>query len=65
VWDYINTIKENTEVLIDASKESSLEVNNERTKYMLPSCHQNAGEDQNMKIDNRAFENVAEFCVLE
>jgi hypothetical protein len=29
----INTIKKNTEMLIDASKEVSLEVNAEKTKY--------------------------------
>jgi hypothetical protein len=38
-----DTIKKNTEALIDASKEVSLEVNTEKTKYMLLSHHQNAG----------------------
>jgi hypothetical protein len=33
--------------LIDASKEVGLEVNTEKTKYMLPSCHQNAGQNHN------------------
>jgi hypothetical protein len=31
----IGTIKKNTETLIDASKEVGLEVNAEKTKYML------------------------------
>jgi hypothetical protein len=36
LWgDNIDTIKENTETLIDASKEVGLEVNAEETKYML------------------------------
>jgi hypothetical protein len=42
--DNINIIKENTQTLIDASKEVGLEVNTEKTKYMLLSRHQNAGQ---------------------
>jgi hypothetical protein len=33
--DNIDTINKNTETLIDASKEFGLEVNVEKTKYML------------------------------
>jgi hypothetical protein len=33
--DNINIIKNNTETLIEASKEVNLEVNTEKTKYML------------------------------
>jgi hypothetical protein len=33
--DNIDTIKKNTETLIDASKEVGLEVNAAKTKYML------------------------------
>jgi hypothetical protein len=40
--DNIDTIKKNTETLIATSK-VSLEVNTEKTKYMLLSYHQNAG----------------------
>jgi site-specific DNA-adenine methylase len=53
--DNIDTIKENTETLIDASKEIGLEVNTEKTKYMLLSRHQNAGQNHDMKIANRCF----------
>jgi hypothetical protein len=35
--DNINTIKENTETLIDASKEADLEVNTENVKYVTVS----------------------------
>jgi hypothetical protein len=38
--DNIDTIKKSTEILIDASKEVGLEINVEKTKYMLPSRHQ-------------------------
>jgi hypothetical protein len=56
--DNIDTIKRNTQTLIDASKEVGLEVNTERTKYMLLSRHQNAGQNRDIKIGNRCFENV-------
>jgi hypothetical protein len=46
------TINMNTEALIDASKEVGLEVNTEKTKYML-SGHQNSGQNHNIKIANR------------
>jgi hypothetical protein len=45
--DNIDTIKKNTEILIDAGKEVGLEINVDKTKYMLLSCHQN--------VDGRAM----------
>jgi hypothetical protein len=48
--DNIDTIKKNTGTLIDASKEVGLEVNSDKTKYMLLSRHQNAGQNQDIKI---------------
>jgi hypothetical protein len=48
--DNIDTIKKNMETLIDASKEVGLEVNTEKTKYMLLSRHQNAGQNFDIKI---------------
>jgi hypothetical protein len=41
----IDTIKRNTQTLIDAGKETGLEVNTEKTKYMVLSRHQNAGQN--------------------
>jgi hypothetical protein len=41
--------------------EVGLEVNAENTKYMLLSRHQNAGQNHDIKIANRSFENVAQF----
>jgi hypothetical protein len=60
----IDIIKKNTETVIDASKEAVLEVNTEKTKYMLLSRHQHAGQNRDMKIGNRLFENVAQFKYL-
>jgi hypothetical protein len=51
----------NTQTLIDASKEIGLEVNTEKTEYMLLSHHQNAGQNHDIKIGNRCFENVEQF----
>jgi hypothetical protein len=62
--DNINTIKKNTETLTDASKEVGLEVNTEKTKYMLLSRHQNARQIYDIKIVNKCFENVAQFRYL-
>jgi hypothetical protein len=40
---FIDTVKKNTETLIDASEEVGLEINVEKTKYMLVYHHQNVG----------------------
>jgi hypothetical protein len=62
--DSIDTIRKNTETLIDASKEVGLEINAEKTKYMLLSCQQNAGQNRDMKIANKSFENVSQLKYL-
>jgi hypothetical protein len=62
--DYTDTMKKNKETSIDASKEFGLEVNAEKTKYMLLSHHQNSGQNHHIKIANRCFENVAHFRYL-
>jgi hypothetical protein len=62
--DNIDTIKKSTETLIDASKEVGLEINIEKTKYMLLSRHQNVGQNRYIKIASRSFENVLQFRYL-
>jgi hypothetical protein len=59
-----DTINKNTEILIDASKEVGLEVNIEKIKYLLVSRDQNAGQNREIKIGNRLFENVSQFKYL-
>jgi hypothetical protein len=62
--DNIDTIKKNTRTLTDASKDVGPEVNTEKTKYMLLSHHQNAGQNHDIETGNRCFENVAQFRYL-
>jgi hypothetical protein len=61
--DNKDTIKK-IQTLIDASKEIGLEVNIEKIKYMLVSWDQNAGQNQEIKIGNRSYENVSQFKYL-
>jgi hypothetical protein len=63
--DNIDTIKKNTETLIDVSKEIGIGINVEKTKYMLLCRHQNASRNRDIKIANRSFENVSQFKYLE
>jgi hypothetical protein len=56
--DNIDTTKKTMETLIDTSKQVGLVTNMEKTKYMLLSTHQNVGENRDIKIANRSFENV-------
>jgi hypothetical protein len=60
----VHAIKKNTEALVVASKEIGLEVNAEKTKYMVMSRNQNAGQNHNMKLDNKSFERVEQFKYL-
>jgi hypothetical protein len=48
----IHAIKKNLEALLVASKETRLEVNADKTKYMVMSWDQNAGRNHNIKINN-------------
>jgi hypothetical protein len=62
--DNRDTLKKNTQTLIDATKDVGLEINTEKTKYMLLYRNQNAGQNHDIKIGNRCFENVAQFRYL-
>jgi hypothetical protein len=62
--DNVYTKKKNRETLTDGSKEVGLEINVEKTNYMLLSRHQNAGQNWNIKIANRLFKNVSQLKYL-
>jgi hypothetical protein len=60
----LHTVKENTDVLVVASKEIGLEVNGDKTKYMVMSRDQNVGPSYSMEIDSSYFGKVEEFKYL-
>ena len=60
----IHTIKKNTEALLVISMEIGLEVKVDKTKYVVMSPDQNAGQSHNIKFDNSSFEKVEEFKCL-
>jgi hypothetical protein len=54
-------MKQNTEASVTASKEIRLEVNAEKTKYMIMSRDQNSGQNSNVQVGNKSFETVEQF----
>ncbi|KAJ4443327.1 NADH dehydrogenase Fe-S protein subunit 1 ndufs1 [Periplaneta americana] len=58
------TIRENTEILLEASKAISLEVNPEKTKYMIMSQDENIVRNGNIKIGDLSFEGVEKLKYL-
>jgi len=60
----VHTVKENAKALVVANKETGLEVNGDKTKYMVMSRDQNAGRSHSMRTDNSYFERLEEFRYL-
>ncbi|KAJ4448441.1 hypothetical protein ANN_10457 [Periplaneta americana] len=60
VWKH----NENAEILIQASKAIGLEVNPEKTKYMILSRDENIVRNGNIKIGDLSFEEVEKFKYL-
>ncbi|KAJ4441578.1 hypothetical protein ANN_11434 [Periplaneta americana] len=58
------TIRENTGILLEASKEIGLEVNPEKTKYMIMSRNQNIVRNGTIKVGDLSFEEVEKFKYL-
>jgi hypothetical protein len=59
--DSISTIKENTESLLEANRDVALEINAEKSKYVIISRHPKSGQNQNIRIGNESFENLKKF----
>ena len=57
----VNTPKKNTAASLVGNKEIGLDVNADKTKYMVMSRDQNAGRSHNIKTDNSSFERVEEL----
>jgi hypothetical protein len=62
--DSVNAIKENSETLLEASRDIGVEINAEKKKYMIMSRYPNSGQNQNIRRANESFENVAKFKYL-
>ena len=60
----VHTIKKNAVALVVVSRDIRLEVNADKTKYMVMSRDQNAMRSHNMKIDSSSFERVEELQYL-
>ncbi|KAJ4430090.1 hypothetical protein ANN_22299 [Periplaneta americana] len=58
------TVRENTEILLEASKAIGLEVNPEKTKYMIMSRDGNIVRNGNINIGDLSFEEVEKFKYL-
>ena len=57
----VHTTQEKAEALVFTSKETGLEVNADKIKYMVMSREQTAGLRHTMKVDNSSIERVEEF----
>jgi hypothetical protein len=57
-------INKNAEALLVGSEEIGLQVNADKTKYMVMSRDQNLGRSHNILTDNSSFQKVEEFRYL-
>jgi hypothetical protein len=62
--DNVDTVNKNTETVTEGTKQVGLEVNVEKTEYMLLLHHHNAGPNRDIKLEIRSFENVTQFKYL-
>jgi hypothetical protein len=60
-----NFSDDDTETLLDATKEVCLGVNTVKAKYMFLSYHLTAGQNQNINITNEQLRNVAKLKCFE
>jgi hypothetical protein len=60
----VHTVEGNAEIFLVASKEIGLDVNTDKTKYIVMHRNQNAGRNHSMKFDNSSFERAEGFKYL-
>ena len=60
----VHAVKKHTEAFAVVSKETGLEVNADKTKYMVMSRDQNAKRSHKIKRDNKSYKNVEHFKCL-
>jgi hypothetical protein len=59
----INTVRK-AETPFEAIRQIDLQVNTEKTRYIVKRRHQNVGQNHSLLAANKSFENVAEFQYL-
>jgi hypothetical protein len=60
----VHTLKENAKALVVDGKKSGLEINTDKTKYVVMSRDQNARRSHNYKTNNGSFERMEQFKYL-
>jgi hypothetical protein len=60
----VHTVKENAEALVVATRVTGLEVNVDKSKYVVMSRDRNARRGHSVKIDNSSTEGVEKFKYL-
>jgi len=60
----VRTIKENTEAVIVASRETGLELIVDKSTYIAMSRYQNIGRSHNRRTDNIYFETMGHFKLI-
>jgi hypothetical protein len=57
-------VEKNTEIPLEATRDTGLGTNAEKTKYMIMSRHPNSGQNQSIRTANESFQKVATFKYL-
>ena len=60
----VHTIEGNTGTLVVAGKKTGIDVNADKTRYVVASRDHNARRNHSIKNDNSSFERVEEFLYL-
>jgi putative IMPACT (imprinted ancient) family translation regulator len=59
----LGTIEKNIGTLIDANSEVGLKRNVQETKYTLKTNYKNEGQNREIKVAKKSFENLSQFVI--
>jgi hypothetical protein len=60
-WKLEDNLKKNTKALVVTNEEIDVEVNADKTKYMVVYWQQNAVQNHNVQINDKPFERVEQI----